>query len=203
MVDEDLVIQEVEGLTGVAFHPIEARNYPIPQERVKKFFYPTDPVVSRKKPFLHVIWIDVDDTVHIETEPLGDTMDMIEWIYGYEFYINRVRRNLAGIEKKAEVWAEFKQDFPPVAHRLLKYEVVVSELSKKHEIPLEMLYHGSEGLASFRIEARIGAERASDQRVINLAITALEEVYYKIAEHQRRLADAWGYLPARSQPFSS
>ena len=86
---------------------------------------------------------------------LGNTIDMIEWIYGSEWMIESQKSESRRIEKKGEVWTKFKREFPPVANRLLKYETVVTEISEKHKVPLEMLYHGSQGIASYRIEARI------------------------------------------------
>jgi hypothetical protein len=198
--NQEAVLKAVKGLTNLDFRPGKVERYPVPKQQVKEFFWPADPRASRKKPHVHVMWIDIDNTVHIETDRLGNTIDMIEWIYGSEWMINLRRVNLEGFEKKGEAWTEFKKEFPPVVNRLLKYETVVSEISEKHKVPLEMLYHGSQGLASFRMEARIdSAELASlsVERAIHTAIAALEEAFYKIRAHQKRLADAWGYLPAR------
>jgi hypothetical protein len=125
-------------------------------------------------------------------------MDMIEWIYGSESLRDLSRMNLEGIEKRGEVWAEFEREFPPVANRLLKYETVVSGISSKHKVPLRTVYLGLERIASFRIEAvveptQIGS--TSMEKAIHLAVAALEEAFFKIRQHQKRLADAWGYLP--------
>jgi hypothetical protein len=202
-VDIGEVIKAVKGLTGVDFELAKDGRYPIPpvvKEKVKEYFWSTPTAASRKSPYVHVIWIDNDGIVHIETNALGDTMDMIEWVYGSESMRERRRMNLEGIEKKDEVWAEFKKEFPPVANRLLKYETVVSEISKKHKVPLAIIYFGLDEIASYRIEAVIeptGVAALSLERVVNLAVTALEEAFFKIRQHQKRLADAWGYLPDR------
>lgn len=200
-VDMGDVAKAVNGLTGVEFATAKEGRYPIPptlKEEVKEFFWASPSPASRKAPYVHVLWIDVDDIVHIETDVLGDTIDMIEWIYGSEWMRERRKTNLEGIEKKGDVWAEFRREFPPVANRLLKYERVVSEISKRHGVTLEMIYSGSQGLASFRLEARVDPaqrESLSVEKSIHLAIVALEEAFYKIRRHQKRLADAWGYLP--------
>lgn len=200
VLDQEAVLKAVKGLTNLDFRPGKVERYPVPKQKVKEFFWPADPGASRKKPYVHVLWIDIDNTVHIETDRLGNTIDMVEWIYGSEWMINLRRVNLEGFEKKGEVWTKFKREFPPVANRLLKYETVVTEISEKHKVPLEMLYHGSQGLASFRIEARIDSAlmaSLSAEKSINLAIAALEEAFDRIRRHQKRLADAWGYLPSR------
>jgi hypothetical protein len=202
-VDMGDVIKAAKGLTGVDFGPAKEGRYPIPpvpKERVKEFFWATPSAAERKAPYVHVVWIDIDGVVHIETNPLGDTIDMIEWIYGSESLRELRKMNLEGIEKKGEVWTEFKKAFPPVANRLLNYEVDVSEISAKHKVPLGLLYYGSEYLASFRIEARIDSTMLSSlsaERAIHTAIAALEEAFYRIRAHQKRLADAWGHLPGR------
>jgi len=202
-VDMGEAIRAVKGLTGVDFEPAKNGRYPIPpvpKERVREFFWATPSAASRKAPFVHVVWVDIDSILHIETDQLGDTMDMFEWIYGSESMRDRRRMNLDGIEKKGEVWAEFKKEFPPVANRLLKYETVVSEISAKNKVSLAMVYYGSQGLASFRIEARVDSAQMASlsmDRAIHIAIQALEEAFYNLRRQQKRLADAWGHLPAR------
>jgi hypothetical protein len=198
--DAEAVVKAVKRSTDIEFQVGKADRYPVPKERIKEFFWPANPRTSGKAPYVHVLWIDIDNTIHIETDILGDTMDMVEWIYGSGWLRQFRRMNLEGFEQKAEAWNEFKKEFPPVANRLLDYETVVSEISAKHQVPLEIMYHGSEGLASFRIEARIDSDRItriSAERAVQLAISALGEAFYKIKEHQKRLADAWGYLPGR------
>ena len=202
-VNSGAVIKAVKGLTGVDFEPAKEGRYPIPptpKEKVREFFWASPFPGIAKGPFVHVIWIDVDNAIHIETDALGDTMDMIEWVYGSESMRERRRMNLEGIEKKGEVWAEFKKEFPPVANRLLKYETVVSEISKKHKVHLGMLYFGLNEIASYRIEALIEPTQVASlslERAVNLTVAALEETFFKLRQHQKRLADAWGYLPSR------
>jgi hypothetical protein len=202
-VDSGAVIKAVKGLTGVDLEPAKEGRYPIPpisKERVREFFWASSSAASRKNPFVHVVWIDVDNVIHIETDQIGDTMDMIEWVYGSESMRERRRMNLEGIEKKGEVWLEFKKEFPPVADRLLKYETVVSEISKKHKVSLGMLYFGLNEIASYRVQALIEPAQVASlslERAVNLAVTALEEAFFKLRQHQKRLADAWGYLPDR------
>lgn len=202
-VDMGEVVKAVKGLTGVDFEPAKEGRYPIPpvaKEKVKEFFWATPSAASRKVTYVHVLWIDTDSVVHIETNALGDTMDMIEWVYGSESMREQRRMNLEGIEKKGEVWAEFKKEFPPVANRLLKYETVVSEISKKHRVPLAMIYFGLNEIASYRIEAAIEPSQLASlslEKAVHLAVAALEEAFFKIRQHQKRLADAWGYLPDR------
>lgn len=202
-VDVAQVIKAVKGITGVDFARAEEGRYPIPpvrKERVKEFFWAVPSAAARKAPYVHTIWIDIDGVVHIESDSLGDTMDMIEWIYGSESMREMPRMNLEGIEKKGDVWTEFKKAYPPVANRLLKYETVVSEISKRHAVPLQMIYFGLDSLASFRIEARIepaSMEPSPVEKRAHLAVGALEDAFFKIRQHQKRLADAWGYLPDR------
>jgi hypothetical protein len=202
-VDSQAIIKAVKGLTGVDLEPAKEGRYPIPpipKEKVREFFWATPSTSTRKTAYVHVMWIDVDNVIHIETDALGDTMDMIEWIYGSEWMRERRRMNLEGIEKKDEVWADFKKEFPPVANRLLKYETDVSEISKKHNVHLGMLYFGLNEIASYRIEAVINPKEtgsSSLEKAVHLAIAALEEAFFKIRQHQKRLADAWGYLPGR------
>src|ERR1700733_14974213 len=191
-VDSGAVIRAVKGLTGVDFEPAKEGRYPIPpipKERVREYFWASPSAASRKAPFVHVVWIDFDDVIHVETEAVGDTMDMIEWVYGSEWMRERRRMNLEGIEKKGEVWAEFRKEFPPVANRLLKYETVVSEISKKHKAHLGMLYFGLNEIASYRIEALIEPTQVASlslERAVNLTVAALEEAFFKIRRHQKR-----------------
>lgn len=202
-IDGGEVIKAVTGLTSVDFQPAKEGRYPIPpipKERVREYFWATPSAAERKAPFVHVVWIGVDNVIHVESDQVGDTMDMVEWIYGSESMRELRRMNLEGIEKKGEVWAEFKKEFPPVANRLLKYETVVSELAEKHKVTLNMIYFGLNSIASFRIEAVIQPTQVASislARAVHLALGALEEAFYKLRQHQKSLADAWGYLPGR------
>jgi len=202
-IDGRVVVKAVTGLTGVEFQPAKEGQYPIPptpKERVREFFWATPSAAQRKAPFVHVVWIDVDNVIHIESDQVGDTTDMIEWIYGSESMRELRRMNLEGIEKKGEVWAEFKKEFPPVANRLLKYETDVSEIGEKHKVTLNMIYFGLKSIASFRIEGVIEPAQVASislVRAVHLAVEAIEDAFYKLRQHQKRLADAWGYLPGR------
>jgi hypothetical protein len=107
--------------------------------------------------------------------------------------------DLTAFGDKAKAWEETKNKFPPVINRLTRYEVAISQMSRESGVPLELLYHGSKGLASFRIEARVNARGKSPTEVqqgIEKAVNALKDAYYTMTLHQRRLADSWGRLPA-------
>src|SRR5689334_22466245 len=110
--DQQEVTKAIKGLTRIDFHLGESDRYPVPKERVKAFFWPADPAISRRVPYVYVLWIDINNTIHIETDRLGDTLDMIEWIYGSEWLRNLSRENLEGFGQKTEVWAKFSRDFP-------------------------------------------------------------------------------------------
>src|SRR5689334_2057180 len=98
-VDRESVLKAVKGLCGVELKSSKEDSYPIPpvtKERVKEFFWAIPSAAARKTPYVHVVWIDVENTIHIETERLGNTLDMIEWIYGSEWMREFSRTNLEG-----------------------------------------------------------------------------------------------------------
>jgi len=173
-------------------------RYPLKKDRVRWFLSTTDVLAETQSPFVHVVWMDLEDTLHIETGRLGNTTNMIEWIYG-EVPNEAQGLEFAGFEKGGEKWEEMKVRFPHIINLLTKYEVEISQLSKVHDVPLQILYHGSKGLMSFRIEARVGTKNISPTRLaeaIESTLAALKDAYYRLAENQKSLADAWGHLPA-------
>src|ERR1700722_4903540 len=105
LVEQEAVVERVSHLTNVEFRADDPRSYPVPKDRVKWFLWAVDPMAARRKPYVHVIWSEIDDTIHIETDMLGNTMDMIEWIYG-EVPREFASMDLTGFEKKEAVWEE-------------------------------------------------------------------------------------------------
>jgi hypothetical protein len=66
---------------------------------------------------------------------------------------------------------------------------------------MELLFHGSKGLASFRVEARFGTRGMAIPPVlheIDRSVAALKKVFYEIAERQKTLYFAYA-LPANKQ----
>jgi hypothetical protein len=189
MLDVKEIMRHLKVLTGKEFRTGEARHFPIPKERVKWFLYSLGVRGVRATPYIDKVWAEQNETVHIETERLGNTSDTTEWIYGDKALYDFVNMDLTGFERPA-VREEYAKKFPQVVNRLETYRKLVTKISKKRGVEMELIFHGGKGLASFWLEARFGAGEMDMPLVlheIDRSIVALKQVYYEIAERQRDL----------------
>lgn len=189
MLDVKEIMRYLKVLTGKEFRTGEARDFPIPKEKVKWFLYSLGAKGVRATPYIDKVWAERNESVHIETERLGNTSDTTEWMYGDKALYDFVNMNLTGFEKPA-VREEYAKKFPRVVNRLETYRKLATKMSKKRGVDMELIFHGGKGLASFWLEARFGAGEMDMPLVlheIDRSIAALKEAYYEIAERQREL----------------
>jgi hypothetical protein len=197
MIDVDTIARYLSLLTGGPFRLGDAGDFLVRKERVKWFLWPTYPRAVPRTSHVHVAWIEQDDTVHIETERLGNTSDTTRWMYGDQALHEFVNMDLTGFEE-ASVREEYAKRFPQVVGRLETYQRFASKMSEKLGVQMELLLDGGKGLATFRLEARFGAQGMATPLVlheIDRSIAALGQVYYEIAERQKRIYFTWA-LPA-------
>jgi hypothetical protein len=189
MLDVNEIVRYLKVMTGKEFRMGKARDFPIPKERIKWFLYSLGARGVRATPYIDVVWAERDETVHIETERLGNTSDTTEWMYGDKALYELVDMDLTGFEKPA-VREEYAKKFPIVVNRLESYRKLAAKTSKKSGVDMELMFHGDKGLASFWLEARFGAGEIDMPLVlhdIDRSVAALKQAYYEIAERQRDL----------------
>ncbi len=155
MLELDFVRKYLSLLTGKDFRKYNPGHYPIPTDRVRWFVQGMFAKGVMETPYVHTIWAEVDDTLHIESEPLGDTIDVTEWMYGDESLFERGRFDLTGFER-IEGRSEYAKRFPRVVGRLNSYEKFASKLGAKLGVDMRLLFSGDKGIASFRLDAKFG-----------------------------------------------
>jgi len=191
LIDVAAVSRYLSALAGGEFRLAEVRDYPIAKDRVKTFMYfDGDARAASKTPYLHVVWIDNDELIHVETQRLGNTSDTTEWMYGEKALYDFAKMDLTGFEKKS-VREEYGRKFPKVVRRLEIYRKYAARLSERLDVNLELLFHGTKGgLASFRLEAKFDTKGLSTKALLqelDRNIEALKHAYYEIAERQKNL----------------
>jgi hypothetical protein len=189
MLDVNEIMRYLKTLTGKEFRFGEARGFPIPKEKVKWFLYSLGTKNVPATPYLDTVWAEQDETLHIETERLGNTSDTTEWMYGDKALYEFVDLDLTGFEKPA-VREEYAKKFPRVVNRLETYRKLAAKKSKERGVDMELMFHGGKGLASFWLEARFAAREMDSALVlheIDRSVSLLKQVYYEIAERQERL----------------
>jgi hypothetical protein len=189
MIDADVVSRYLSVLTGGRFRQGAVGGYPIPEERVKWFLWSTYDRGVAAMPYVHVAWMGVDETLHMETERLGNTSDTTEWVYGEKALYEFVKMDLTGFDRE-EVRAEYAKKFPIVVRRLETYKRLAAKESVKSGVQMELLFHGGKGLADFRLRASFWTSKMDTSRTlheIDRNIAALRKVYYEIAERQKNL----------------
>ncbi len=189
MLDVNEIIRYLRVMTGKEFRTGKARDFPIPKESMMWFLYSLKARNVPTTPYIDKVWAEQDETIHVETERLGNTSDTTEWIYGDNALYEFVNMDLTGFEKPA-VREEYSKKFPRVVNRLETYRNLAAKTSKKFGVEMELLFHGGKGIASFWLEARFGA-RGKDMPLvlheIDRSVAALKEAFYEIAERQRNL----------------
>ena len=197
MINVEAVSGYLSALKGGEFRQGEVRQYPIPKDEVRAFLYSSDARADALTPYLHVVWIDRQDGVHIETERLGNTSDTTEWMYGEKSLYEFVNMDLTGFEK-ASVRQEYAQKFPRVVRRLESYQRYVAKMSTKLGVRMDLILNGGKGIAAFWLAGQFegkGMTTAVLLREIDRNVAALKQVYYEIVERQEKLY--WIYaLPA-------
>ena len=195
MLELDVVRKYVSLLMAKDFQQYNPGRYPIPTERVRWFIQATFAKVQT--PYVQTIWAEIDDTLHIETELLGDTIDMAEWMYGNESLYERGSMDLTGFDR-IEGRSEYAKKFTRVVGRLNSHERFVSKLAEKLDVDMRLLVSGMERIASFWLGARFGTGGMTTPLVlhhIDRNVAALREAFYEIAERQRTLYFMWALGP--------
>lgn len=189
MVDIDTVSRYLGVLTGGKFAPGVARGFPVPKEKTQWSLWSRDGRALAKMPYVNVAWMEDDGTLHIDTEPLGNTSDTTEWMYGDKALFEFVNMDLTGFENE-KVRAEYAKKFPKVVRRLETYQRLVAKESSKRGVQMDLVFHGGKGLASFHLSARFGTNKLSTPLVlheIDRSVAALKKVYYEMVERQKNL----------------
>jgi len=141
LLELDLVRKYVSLLMAKDFRQCNPGRYPIPTERVGWFIQATFAKVQT--PYVQTIWAEIDDMLHIETELLGDTIDMTEWMYGSESLYERGSMDLTGFDR-IEGRSEYAKKFPRVVGRLNSYERFASRLAEKLGVDMRVRVSGLE-----------------------------------------------------------
>jgi hypothetical protein len=193
MLELDAVRKYLSVLMGKDFRQYEPGRCMVPAERVRWIMQATW-ARGKQTPYVHTVWAEVDDTLHIESEVLGDTIDVTEWMYGDESLHYRGSMDMSGFDR-VEGRSEYAKRFPLVVGRLNAYESYTSKLAEKLDVDMRLLFHGHKGLASFRLDARFGTDRMPFPLIlhhIDLNVVALQHTFYEIADRQRTLYFTWG-----------
>ena len=196
MLELDVVRKYVSLLTAKDFRQYDPGRYPIPTERVSWFMQATF-AKGMQTPYVQTLWAEIDDTLHIETELLGDTIDMTEWMYGDESLYERGSMDLTGFDR-IEGRSEYAKKFPRVVGRLNSYERFASKLAEKLDVDMRVRVSGMKGIASFWLGAKLGTSRMPTPLIlhhIDRNVAALREAFYEIAERQRTLYFMWAKAP--------
>ena len=195
MLELDVVRKYVSLLMAKDFQQYNPGRYPIPKESVRWFMQATFAKVQT--PYVQTIWAEIDDTLHIETELLGDTIDMTEWMYGDESLYERGSMDLTGFDR-IEGRSEYAKKFPRVVGRLNSYERFASKLAEKLDVDMRVRVSGMKGIASFWLGAKFGTSGMPTPLIlhhIDRNVAALREAFYEIAERQRTLYFMWAKAP--------
>jgi len=196
LLELDVVKKYVSLLMAKDFQQYNPGRYPIPTDRVSWFMQATFPK-GVQTPYVQTIWAEIDDTLHIETELLGDTIDMTEWMYGDESLYERGSMDLTGFDR-IEGRSEYAKKFPRVVGRLNSYERFASKLAEKLDVDMRVRVSGMKGIASFWLGAKFGTSGMPTPLIlhhIDRNVAALREAFYEIAERQRTLYFMWAKAP--------
>ena len=191
-----MVKKYVSLLMAKDFQQYNPGRYPIPTDRVSWFMQATF-AKGVQTPYVQTIWAEIDDTLHIETELLGDTIDMTEWMYGDESLYERGSMDLTGFDR-IEGRSEYAKKFPRVVGRLNSYERFASKLAEKLDVDMRVRVSGMKGIASFWLGAKFGTSGMPTPLIlhhIDRNVAALREAFYEIAERQRTLYFMWAKAP--------
>ena len=194
MLELDAIRKYLSMLTAKDFRQFEPGRYTIPAERVRWIMQAAWASGHMQTAYVHTVWAEVDETLHIESEVLGDTLDVTEWMYGDESLHDRGSMDMSGFDR-VEGRSEYAKRFPLVVGRLNTYESYTSKLAEKLDVDMRLLFYGHKGLASFRLDARFETEGMPFPLIlhhIDLNVAALSQPFYEIAERQRRLYFMWG-----------
>jgi hypothetical protein len=195
LLELDVVRKYISLLMAKDFRQGNPGRYPIPTERVGWFMQGTFAKVQT--PYVQTIWAEIDDTLHIETDSLGDTIDMTEWMYGDESLYDRGSMDLTGFDR-IEGRSEYAKKFPRVVGRLNSYERLASKLAEKLDVDMGVRVSGMKGIAWFRLGAKFGTSGMPTLLIlhhIDTNVAALREAFYAIAERQRTLYYMWSKAP--------
>jgi hypothetical protein len=197
LLELDAIRKYLSMLTAKDFRQFEPDRYMIPAERVRWIMQATYASGHMQTPYVHTVWAEVDETLHIESEVLGDMLDVTEWMYGDESLHDRGSMDMSGFDR-VEGRSEYAKRFPLVVGRLNSYESFTSKLARRLDVDMRLLFHGHKGLASFRLDAKSGTDGMPFPLIlhhIDLNVAALKHAFYEIAERQRTLYFTWGSKP--------
>ena len=136
---------------------------------------------ANKIPHVNAIWRE-NGTIRFESLMLGNTSQWIESDYGEEGMYRVVGKDLSRFDNP-DFRNEFLKDYPSVKKRLERYERVVSRVSAKHEVALEIRYFGVTGLATFYLDAKFDATKEDPERELvstEKAVSTLKDAYRQV-----------------------
>jgi hypothetical protein len=176
--EAESVSEILSKLTGAKFEvsntPDDFRNQSI---NPRWFVRCREMTQARNIPHVNEVWRQPDDTIWLESLPLGDTIDWIEAAYGEEAAAKSIDVNYSDFgSKKFQV--EFGGEYPLVYQRIQTYHEVAGRVSKVRKVHVELRNSGSKGIVVFTFASRFkGSSGTSLSRKIEASVDALKAAY--------------------------
>lgn len=192
MTECETIGSAISNFTGALYEVREpSPTFPRSKSKVTWLLVSPIPVKERTKAVAPFIWEAEDGILSVESIQLADSA---EWIYG--MYGERGAAKAQDIEReysKREIKAVLKKHFPRVHKRALQYEKILSGVSTKTGVSLEMEYDRNRFIITLYAVARIEARNLDTQAKIErikLSIDAIKEALLEVDKYEAKLTDA-------------
>jgi hypothetical protein len=163
-------------ITGAPFqvskpHPED----PVNREKLVWFVSYRDASFVSKVPYVQRAWKSKGEII-LESTDLGDMLEWIELAYGEEAAGRSLNTDYSGLSSK-ELQTKFGKEYPLVYQKIRMYEGIVTEISKKRSVRVELRYSGSKGILTFTFTARLEDDPKSLETRIEANVEALKHAY--------------------------
>jgi hypothetical protein len=190
--EEDNLREIVSEVTGVHFEVISPPpGFPLSLKDLQWFMRCRSPEEIIKSPHVNAAWREKDGPIWLESLAIGDTIDWIELAYGEERAAESLDLDYSYFDDPP-FQAEFKQRFPIVLGRIKEYSEIVSKISSKRSVHLEIRHMGARGMLVFTLAARLSnTKRLSRQALTDIVsknVAAMKETYGELLEIWEPLA---------------
>lgn len=185
--EAELFKDKLSTLTAAKFQIMQPEsNYPAPKQDVRWYVRCSDILDATSVGYVNVVWKDKESNIWLESIPLGNTSDWIGREYGEQGVIEARRIDLRDFANP-NIREKFGKQYPVVLKRLRTYEEILTKVSLKLGVGLEMRYDVSPRIVFFRMRARINRNELNSRRrmkEVKLAVRALKEAYKEIRRHE-------------------
>lgn len=186
----EIIRNTISKLTGARYEIRKATSkFPPPSDSAPWYVFAPELMELSKTAHATTIWEDNNGNIYVESNFLGDTWKWVESDYGEEGAIAAGKMDFTDFAGVRKAFAEL---FPSVDECLREYENILTEVSSKGGVRLQMRYDQGKGGAVFYMNAKIdakGLDLQSKLGKIKLNVDALKEASDRINEHEARRSE--------------